>query len=69
MTGIYIFQDLLPSYFTGGEKGRIAHSLKQFHPSTTEINYSGFYIYTVAPYFMASDILHSVKGIDWNPCR
>ena len=65
----YKFDELLPPYLTSPEKQRITVGLQQFLDTTSNpkvIDYSGFFLSNTPQHLMQSDVLHSVKVVDWD---
>jgi hypothetical protein len=63
------FEELLPSYLTSTEKGRLQNALNQFFKDEyheKEKVYTDFYLKDPPSYLLQSDMLHSVKGIGWD---
>jgi hypothetical protein len=61
-------ENLLPSYLTSTEKGRIKEGLRQFKSGNKNFdkNYQGFYHLNPPEYWMQGDLLHTVKIVDWD---
>jgi len=66
MISRFSFEELLPPYLISAEKGRIKTALRQFFNEGTEPLYDGFYTFKKQPYLMQADVLHSVKGINFD---
>lgn len=65
----YKFDELLPSYLTLPEKGRLQKGLEQFISSSQKNripSYSDFFIDSSPDYLMQSDVLNSIKMISWD---
>jgi hypothetical protein len=62
------FQDLLPSYLTETESGRLKDALKQFLPEHRgkNIDYSDFYRNYQNNYFLQADSIREVRFPFWN---
>ncbi len=63
----YLFEELLTPALLSANKGRIKAALNQFfQPEKTEISYDLFYSNNASEFLMQSDVLPSLKIIDWN---
>src|SRR5205085_1763072 len=63
------FQNLLPSYLTETESGRLKDALKQFLPEHRgrDIDYNDFYRNYQNNYFLQADSIREIRFPFWNP--
>jgi hypothetical protein len=59
------FDQLLPAYLHETTKRRIDSALSQFE-TDNEIDYSDFFSHLESEYLMQSDVVSSIKGIEWD---
>ncbi|WP_421941914.1 hypothetical protein [Pedobacter sp.] len=59
--------ELLPSYLTSENKGRLQQGIEQFYPENrNEISYDNFYRDFGHKYFLQGDIVLDVRMANWN---